>query len=576
MNGTADISVSLRVATMSPLDAKSIFQTILEMKDLGNDYEYPFTYYNGMESLCLENDTKYIWKEIGFGEVGLIPGGFTYPPNTIVNDIDYSSKVFNFIPSSNESGSSNEDLFYIEPSVNIQIAEEPISIDEAFFFGTADIGAGVQDVALVKNSFVSQSGYNIHDNQNIGDEIKLSNATNSTYLGHFKITSQSWNGYKILTIIEKGIWDILTTFPIQKVVINLLRETNYNISLSGTSIQLFRGASLVGSADISALLPASTATIVSGVLNPSNGIVTFTLSDATSFTVDFSGLINAEDYLTRTGNIAVKGNDIYQNLFVTKGMHGFLGTGFYSADTTTNYNSGNFPGFPYPSGRKFIVLKYNSLFYMLVKKDISPGARLFSDPNTVLGMSFYKYRTTAGKSMQKIAYVKVLTRKTLLTGLNPQWWAFPIWHQAGNQMPNADNASTPFSESYLPQVNESQAICFVSKVYEETLSLKKEITLPYTLKEEDNGFVLHLISAGTLTVPELTYGFECGLIQRTNGEVAITETGTASIAKPSGKDAIILGSGYSAYLMSDEEYNHVGTLPLESTTFLLSGDLKDS
>jgi len=575
---TADITTGLRLATQCPLDEKTFFKTLEDLADLGNDNNKAFTYYEGMGVYCLEDKKHYIWEEVGFGQEGIIPGSFVYPPNTIVDEIDYSGRVFNFVISAGQSGSL--DLFFIEPSVNIRIDDNINTLGEAMHFGNFDIGNGVMDYALVKNTFASQSGYNILSTANIGDEIKLYNATNQKYLRHFKLTATVYGDYLLMDIIEKGNWTpegIL--FPIQKLVINLLRETNYSIQLNGSVITLYRGAAAVGTADLSALLGPVGSSITSGVLNPITGIVTFTLADTSTFDVDFSGLINADDFIKRTGNIAAKGKDIYENLFVSKAVNGFYGKGYYAVDLSTNYNNTTFPGFPYPANRDYVLALVNGARYVMIKKNNFAFRRLFLNPNTVIGLSFFKYRDNAEKSMQFIAYTKILTRATTLVGLNSDYYAFPIYGTLDTVIP-LPSTGAPFNETGVRAgINEADAYCIFTQVATEGLSLKKSIQLPYTLRNEDHGRILHLGgSTGAVTIPKLNYGFECGFLQSANDaqQVSFVAGTGVQIFKPATKEAIIEGQYHTAYIYSNDEFTAGGTLELESDSFVLCGDLKNS
>jgi len=575
---SADISKSLRLAAQNPLDSKTYFLTLADLIDLGEDNNLAYTYYEGMKVYCLESNKFYFWKEIGFGEEGLISSNFVYPPNTIANGIDYSTRVFNFVVAT--SGEVIADLFYIEPSVNIEIKDNPTEIEQAFHFGNMDIGSGLQDYALIKDSFVSQSGYPILANSTVGDEIKIFNASNQKYLGHFILTATKHNNYFVMTIVEKGDWTPeATVFNIQKVIINVLRESDYRITLVNNLINLHRGNEVVGFVDLTALLGGAVgATIVSGVLNPANGIVTFTMSDASSFDVDFSGLLTAEDYLQRNGNLAVKGSDIYQNLFVVKSLNASIGRGYYAADLTTNYTSATLAGFPYPNSRDFVLCKYNNLFYLFVRKDIAVGKRLFSDPNGVLGMSFYKYRDDNEKSMEKLGYFKILTRKQKISSLSNDFWAFPLWNEAGTFLPLAETTGIFNEGGNVEGPNENNAYCFATKIYQENIPLKRSVSAPYTLEEEDNGFVLYIIGNGAISVPALPYGFECGFVQQAEDSANISIVGASGVTinKANGKSAELAGKYKSAYLASEHFYSPAGSLPNVSNTFTLLGDLKDS
>lgn len=570
----ADITPSLRVAGMLPLDAKSIFQTIEQIKDLGEQNSKAFTYYEGMPTYCVENATMYRWQEMVFGSVGLIVPNFVYPPNTFVNGVNYSARIFNFVVDGSSSSETSA-LFFNEPSVNIEIKNSAANIQQAIHLGNMDIGAGNQNVCLLKNSFVSQSGYDIKSNRKIGDQIKMFNATTNSYLGHFLVTSQTYQGYRILTVIEKGNWDVEAVYNTQSILIHVLEESLYDISVVNGMLSLLKGSSVLKTINLSELLSSGDSPIVSGILNPTNGVVTFTKLDGSNFGVDFSGVINAADFIDKNGITAVKNNDIYQNLFVLKAPYLHTGEGFYSADLQTNYNNTTFQGFPYPAGRDFVVCLYNGARYLLVRKNNFAFRRLFLDPNAILGMSFYKFRNNTAKSMEFLAYLKILARKTDLANLNANYHAFPIFPTLDSQIPFSV-ATGSFDETQLRQLNEPSGRCMISLVTNESIPLRKNVTAPYTLKDSDHGRVLYVSGSGNITVPALNFGFECGFVQgsTSTNEIGFVAASGVTLLKPSNKRSVLEGQYYNCYLFANEEYIPGGVLKSETNSFLLLGDLK--
>lgn len=553
---------------MSPLDPKSLFQTLDEMKDLGEQNSKAFTYYEGMEAFCVETNKSYRWQEVLYGYSGLLNVNFTYPPNTVVDGKDYSGKSFNFI--SQKDGAASDNLFYLEPSVNIEIKDEEVP-EQAMYFGTLDIGFGVQDVALVKNNFVSQSGFEILSQANIGAEIKITNATRNQYLGHFLITNDVFSGYRILTIIEKGDWSFLSEFNIQQIVIHVLKSAQYTFSLSGTNIVLKQGNQTISTQDIGPLLPTTnTATILNASLNENTGIVTFNLSDSTNFTLNLSALLVSSDYISKNGVIAVKGKDIYENLFVTNNTNASYGVGFYASDLTTNYNSINFAGFPYPANRDYIVCRYSNYYFLLVKKTITNGSRLLLEPNNVLALSFFKFRGTDLKSLGKVAYFKIKTRKVLLTGLNSSFYAYPIIAQ---DFPGS-NANSPFNEIGLSQLDEPLARPLINLCYRDKMSLKVQVTAPFVLSEEYNGLEIYISGSGNVTIPELPFGFDCEFIQDTNSDISFVAASGVVIYKSSNYEAKINARYEKVKLSSYTTYNPIAATQETQNSYLLTGNLR--
>lgn len=90
-----DVQTGLRVVSQIPLDEKTHFLSEEDLKNLGINNNLAFTYYEGMQVYCVAEKTRYIWEE---SPTGLLPVSFTYPNNLIVNGVDYSNKVYNFVP----------------------------------------------------------------------------------------------------------------------------------------------------------------------------------------------------------------------------------------------------------------------------------------------------------------------------------------------------------------------------------------------------------------------------------------------------------------------------------------------
>ena len=94
---TSYISTSLSTNSQIPLDSKTYFKTLADLSDLGASDNRAFKYYENMIVQCIENDKEYIWREWNsLNEPGLLPQAFEYPPNSIVDGIDYSNRFFNF------------------------------------------------------------------------------------------------------------------------------------------------------------------------------------------------------------------------------------------------------------------------------------------------------------------------------------------------------------------------------------------------------------------------------------------------------------------------------------------------
>jgi hypothetical protein len=74
--------------------------------------------------------------------------------------------------------------------------------------------------------------------------------------------------------------------------------TGTALSLSGNTLSLDRADGSTDSVDLAAYLDEEARAIASGVLNVTTGIVTFTRDDATTFTLDLSGLLDDTNLVT--------------------------------------------------------------------------------------------------------------------------------------------------------------------------------------------------------------------------------------------------------------------------------------
>lgn len=94
-----NIPTGLKTQTQIPLNSKEWVQNEATLAYLGIDDNLAFTYHDQQIFNCLEEKTKYIWREVEDGEenTGLIPLDFTYPNNLpAIYGINYSGKTYNF------------------------------------------------------------------------------------------------------------------------------------------------------------------------------------------------------------------------------------------------------------------------------------------------------------------------------------------------------------------------------------------------------------------------------------------------------------------------------------------------
>lgn len=93
-----NIPAGLNITTQIPLNIKENVLNEATLAYLGLSNNLAYTYHDQMIVTCLEEGTRYMWREVLIGEenTGLIPLDFTYPSNIVVYGIIYSNRKFNF------------------------------------------------------------------------------------------------------------------------------------------------------------------------------------------------------------------------------------------------------------------------------------------------------------------------------------------------------------------------------------------------------------------------------------------------------------------------------------------------
>jgi hypothetical protein len=93
-----NIPSGLRTQTQIPLDVKQYAEDEATLGNLGIDNNLVYTYTQGLIVYCVEEGTRYEWREVEDGEenTGLLVSDFTYPDGLITFGIDYSNRIFNF------------------------------------------------------------------------------------------------------------------------------------------------------------------------------------------------------------------------------------------------------------------------------------------------------------------------------------------------------------------------------------------------------------------------------------------------------------------------------------------------
>jgi hypothetical protein len=97
---SSNLTGGLRVQTQIPLDVKQYSPSESNLSDLGISNNLAFTYVKGLVVYCIEEGTRWEWREVLDGEenTGLLSEDFVYPNGLITFGIDYSLKSFNFFP----------------------------------------------------------------------------------------------------------------------------------------------------------------------------------------------------------------------------------------------------------------------------------------------------------------------------------------------------------------------------------------------------------------------------------------------------------------------------------------------
>lgn len=92
-----NIPLGMRVQSQIPLDVKTYKQSENELKNLGPNNNLAFTYMKGLIVYCIQEETRYEWKEMTPDDIGLLDNNFIYPDNIVTFGIDYSNKEYNFV-----------------------------------------------------------------------------------------------------------------------------------------------------------------------------------------------------------------------------------------------------------------------------------------------------------------------------------------------------------------------------------------------------------------------------------------------------------------------------------------------
>ena len=92
----SNIPLGLKIPTQIPLDVKSYVQNEAALINLGLSNNLAYTYVKGNVFYCVDEGTRYEWREVVGAEQGLMPSNFIYSNNIVSFGITYSNKAFNF------------------------------------------------------------------------------------------------------------------------------------------------------------------------------------------------------------------------------------------------------------------------------------------------------------------------------------------------------------------------------------------------------------------------------------------------------------------------------------------------
>jgi len=103
MSDYSNIPLGLKITTQIPLNVKEYVQNEAALVDLGLNDNLAFTYVQGSKFYCIEEGTRYEWREVVGVESGLRTNDYTYPSGISAFGITYSNKVYNFFSEQSNS-----------------------------------------------------------------------------------------------------------------------------------------------------------------------------------------------------------------------------------------------------------------------------------------------------------------------------------------------------------------------------------------------------------------------------------------------------------------------------------------
>lgn len=138
-----NIPSGLKIPSQFPLDPKTRSLSEATLKDLGINNNLAYTYYKGLEVLCLAENKTYIWDraDTNVGVTKLLVNNFVYPDNFIVDDIVYSNKAYNF---------------FLKPSVPKKVSELQ---NDSMYITLADVPPGTIVTPYTAGTGLSLANY---------------------------------------------------------------------------------------------------------------------------------------------------------------------------------------------------------------------------------------------------------------------------------------------------------------------------------------------------------------------------------------------------------------------------------
>ncbi len=323
----SDTVQSYKTANQSPLDAKLMVNSVVELSDYGTNNK-AFTYYRGM--LVFSHDTKqyYQWTDDFMGKEMLFPT-FTYPLGTTFDGIDYSGLTFCFVKYIQATSQIQSDWDQIDNTKPDYIKNKPASVSQvqsnwnetntalpSYIQNKPDLSQYVTHNEF--NQFVNEVNNKFEQIDNSITNIEES--ITHIYNGDTQIQSD-WNQNDNTkkdyiknkpSLVQQQIWfdlDILTNTP------SNLNIIDFNISRTGYLVCMFFKFQFINQ-------PVGNSSIIAGTFNVPE-IIPDHLFGGSAMLVSNGTIIPASMYITATGTLGFSTQsqttgDVYINVSFLK------------------------------------------------------------------------------------------------------------------------------------------------------------------------------------------------------------------------------------------------------------------